>query len=390
MNRASVIYFPSTDMVAVEKLLLSWRDRFSEMGVLALFPEQEKHAVSSLQGLCNQHGIPLCGGIFPQLVYNTSFQPKGMCLLRFDTMPYATMVTSVLPDPASATNTAQAITTDITRHLTDDTPATLFLLLDGMLPNISSLLDELYLRLANRVHYAGVNAGSESFRPMPCLFDNQRIVGDAVLAILLKPHHGAIVEHGYQCETHSLPATSTDGNRIINIDWRPAFEVYQELVLARFNVAITRDNFYEYAVHFPFGILRANHSTLVRIPVMIDDENALYCIGEVPAHSMLTLMDAPQVDSATTLATLQQGLTQLNGSLADQSLLLFYCAGRRLHVGDAGASEELRLFGQMSQAACVAGGLALGEIGETTLRGYPLFHNATLVATVWPNCHEVR
>lgn len=388
MNRESCVYFPTVDVSAIESLLLSWRLSFPEMGVLALLPESEKLSVANLQALCNRLGLSVCGAIFPQLIYDTSFKQAGICLLRFDSMPYATIFTGVAPDSAGAEQAAAAITTEIVTHLDDDTPATLFLMLDAMLPNISTLLDELYLRLANRVHYAGVNAGSETFQPMPCLFDNTHTVGNAILVILLKPHHGAILEHGYQHEMHSLPATSTDRNRIINIDWRPAFEVYQELVLARFGVNITRDNFYEYAVHFPFGILRANHCTLVRIPVMLDDENALYCIGEVPAHSMLTLLDAPRVNSVSTVETLQQGLTQLSGQLTDRTLLLFYCAGRRLHLGNARATEELHLFKQSSQASSVAGGLALGEIGDTTLWGYPLFHNATLVSTVWPNSHE--
>lgn len=275
------------------------------------------------------------------------------------------------------------IAADLGPYLDDNIPATLFLMLDAMLPNIGSLLDELYLRLANRVQYAGVNAGSESFQPMPCLFDSHKVVSNGVLALLLKPHQGAILEHGYQIQENALPATSTDGNRIIQIDWRPAFEVYQELVYSQFGVEIDRDNFYRYAVHFPFGILRANHNVLVRIPVMLDDDNALFCIGEVPAHAMLTLLEAPRVDSLSTLETLQKGLADLRGDPAAKQLLLFYCAGRRQHLGDQAAAEELRVFSQLTQAPVVAGGLALGEIGGSTLWGYPLFQNATLVTADW-------
>jgi len=388
MIRGSLVYFPSLDLASIEQQLLAWRDVFPHMGALALVAEAEKAEIGSLQAVCRRLNIPLCGAVFPQLIYGTAFQQTGICLLRFDAMPYVTLFTRITPDAAGASEIAEIISHDIGRHLDDDMPATLFLLLDAMLPNTSSLLDELYLRLANRVHYAGANAGSETFQPIPCLFDGKQIVGGGALAILLKPHHGAVLEHGYQTDVESLPATSTDRNRIIHIDWRPAFEVYQELVRARFGVEITRENFYEYAVHFPFGILRANHSTLVRIPVMLDDDNALFCIGEVPAHSMLTLLDAPQVNSQSTVETLQQGLAQMSGDSAERELLLFYCAGRRLHLGDERSHDELQLFNRLSKASAVAGGLALGEIGDTTLWGYPLFHNATLVTAVWPSSYE--
>ncbi|AEG00539.1 FIST signal transduction protein [Methylomonas methanica] len=380
MDCGGMIYLSSIDRGTIEGLLLNWRSQFPDMGVLAMIPEAEKSQVAKLQAQCRHHQIPICGAIFPQLIYGSEFRARGICLYRFDTMPYVALHTGV---PDDAHESAQAIATGVSAELADDTPATLFLLLDGQLPNISTLLDELYLRLANRVHYAGANAGSETFQPMPCLFDSHSLVGNGVLVILLKPHQGAVLEHGYQTHAHSLPATSTDGNRIIHIDWRPAFEVYQELVRGQFGVEITRENFYRYAVHFPFGILRANHCTLVRIPVMLDDDNALFCIGEVPAHAMLTLLAAPRVDSLSTVETLQHGLAQLRGRPTANAVLLFYCAGRRQHLGQTAAAEELHTFSRLTQACCVAGALALGEIGESTLGGYPLFQNATLVTADW-------
>jgi hypothetical protein len=378
-----MIYFPSIDLEAIGRLLQKWQQEYPLMGVLVMLPEAEKYAVPGLQTLCRQQQIPLCGAIFPQLIYANQFHGAGICLLRFDTMPFVVLHDRLPCDAAGAAATAETIAADVSPYLDDEIPATLFLLLDAMLPNISTLLDELYLRLTNRVHYAGVNAGSETFQAMPCLFDSQRHGENGVLVLLLKPHQGAILEHGYQIQDNLLPATSTAGNRIIQIDWRPAFEVYQELVRTQFGVEINRENFYQYAVHFPFGILRANHNVLVRIPVMLDDDNALFCIGEVPAHAMLALLEAPKVDSLTTLKTLQHGLSQLQGDTAGRELLLFYCAGRRLHLGDVAATEELRAFSEVTQAGAVAGALALGEIGGSTLWGYPLFQNATLVTAAW-------
>ena len=379
----SMMYFPVIEVDVIERQLLEWLALKPHMGVFIILPEAEKDQVTILQSHFHKHRIPLCGAIFPQLIYGSEFHCTGVCLLRFDTMPYMVLHDHLPHDTTGAAETAELIAAAISPHLEDDIPATLFMFLDAMLPNISTLLDELYLRLANRVQYAGVNAGSETFEPMACLFDGTRIVENGVLVMLLKPHQGAILEHGYQIQDNLLPATSTDGNRIIQIDWRPAFEVYQELVRSQFGVEINRENFYQYAVHFPFGILRANHNVLVRIPVMLDDDNALFCIGEVPAHAMLALLEAPQVDSSSTLKTLQFGLSQLQGDTEDKELLLFYCAGRRQYLSDATASEELLTFNQLTQAAGVAGGLVLGEIGGSTLWGYPLFQNATLVAAHW-------
>jgi len=199
---------------------------------------------------------------------------------------------------------------------------------------------------------------------------------------LLNPHHGAILEHGYCVPPQTMTATSTEGNRIVQIDWRPAFEVYRELVKSRFEVEITRENFYQYGVHFPFGIVRANHSVVVRIPVALGEDGSLFCIGEVAPYAVLALLDAPPVDSTHTLDALTKGLAGIGGSV-QRDVLLFYCAGRRLHLGIAAASAELETFMQRTGAAQVSGALSLGEIGGAAQWDYPLFHNATLVASLW-------
>jgi hypothetical protein len=218
---------------------------------------------------------------------------------------------------------------------------------------------------------------------MPCLFDGSRIIQDGVLAMLLKPHCGAVLEHGYSAPSQMLTATSTEGNRIFQIDWRPAFEVYQEMAYAQYGVTINQQNFYQYAVHFPFGIVCANDSTLVRIPVALEQDGSLFCVGEVPPNALLTMLKAPAVDSAHTTEILMDGLAVIGGSTVGQELLLFYCAGRRLHLGIEAAESELRLLAQRTQAMQIAGALSLGEIGSSTQWGYPLFHNATLVTSYW-------
>jgi hypothetical protein len=383
MDLPGMHYFPSLDDAAIEALLDSWRAAWPQMGVFALLPEAEKGGVERLQAACARRKVTLAGAVFPALVESGEFRTQGVWLLRFDAMPFVALHENLPHDAEGAAQVAKQIGSQIRAQINGDAQVTLFLLFDALVPNISTLLDELYLQLANRVHYVGANAGSETFQPMPCLFDNARTIQNGVLLMLLQPHLGAMLAHGYCAPPEMISATSTVGNRIMQIDWRPAFEVYQELVRAQSGVEVTRENFYQHAVHFPFGIIRANHEILVRIPVALEEDGSLFCVGEVPANAVLTLLEAPKIDSQHTLQTLVQGLTELNGDLAGSEILLFYCAGRRLHLGLEAASGELRQFARMTRAAQIAGALSLGEIGSSLQWGYPLFHNATLVATRW-------
>jgi hypothetical protein len=89
------------------------------------------------------------------------------------------------------------------------------------------------------------------------------------------------------------------------------------------------------------------------------------------------------VDSVETMRVLTEGLSSLNGGPGGAELLLLYCAGRRMHLGIDAATAELREFAQRTGAQRTAGALSLGEIGGSTVHGYPLFHNAALVASLW-------
>jgi hypothetical protein len=376
-------YLSQVEESALGQTLSEWQARFPQMGVCAFLPEAQKEAVEVLQSVCAKKGVPLVGAIFPALVVGGNFETEGVWLLRFDVMPDYALHADLPTDIEGAELKSREIAQHVSSKLAGVDEATLFMLFDAMVPNIGTLLDETYLQLANRVHYAGANAGSETFQPLPCLFDGKRLVSNGVLLVLLPNHKGAILEHGYHAPRKTVYATSTAGNCISQIDWRPAFDVYQELVRDQYSVEITQANFYEHAVHFPFGIVRANHHVVVRIPVVLNDDGSLFCVGEVPANSVLTLLEHPSVDSQETLRVLGNGLQAMNGNSTGKELLLFYCAGRRMHLGIESATTELQEFDKLTAASQVAGALSLGEIGGSTLHGYPLFHNATLVATHW-------
>lgn len=372
-------YLDRLDPASLARILADWRRVWPQSGVLALLAEADKAEVPLLQVAARDAGLPLAGAIFPALVRDRSFVAGGVWLLPLKTMPPHTLLADLPRGEAAALaiQAALAPTLDATAR-----PATLFLLFDAMVPDIASILEGVYLGLADRVRYMGANAGSETFQPMPCLFDAQRLVSGGALCLLLDDGRGAALEHGYLAPLEPVCATATEGNRIESIDWQPAFEVYRDRIRAHYGVELTRENLYQYGVHFPFGLLLANGEVVVRIPVALEDDGSLFCVGEVPANAMLTLLQAPAVDSEHTIDHLAARLGAQFGPVWDLDLLTFYCAGRRLHLGDA-APQELDLLGRRTACARLLGALSLGEIGGLGEGQYPMFHNATLVCRPW-------
>lgn len=366
------------DVVSIEQVLDQWFADQTTGGLIALLPEAEKDQLPILQRVCRERSIPLFGGIFPALIDGARFINHGVCLLPFPAMPPAFLI--------PAADGAEAIGLAVRRGLAT-LPAgtakpTLFLMFDGMLPNIASLLEEIYFALANRVDYVGVNAGSESFQPMPCLFDQNQLIGAGVMGVLLPGDVKTVLEHGFVQPERAMSATASQGNRVVTIDWRPAFEVYQAMIKTEYGIDLTAENFYQYAVHFPFGILRASGEIVVRIPVALADDGSLFCVGEVPENSVLVLLKSPEAGGNACLDRLAKDLNFASAGSSGHRLLAFYCAGRRIHLGVAAETELAELCAR-AQVSELAGALSLGEIGSTQRGGYPVFHNATLVCRPW-------
>ena len=356
----------------IVELLTRLREKSETCGVLALIPEDLKNAVPMLQRNANSVDIPLIGALFPELIFGAQFRRDGILLLELDPMPDYRLLS-----PLSGEQHGWKSAVEVLCQMVESLPigSSLLMIFDGLFGHIGSLLDDLYFELGDYCHYAGVNAGSETFQPMPCLFDRDNWLLDGVLGIALPHHPGAVLNHGYQVPQVAITASAAANNRITQINWQPAFEKYAELVQENYGVTVDRSNFYSMGVHFPFALLRGDGEMLIRIPVSLDDDGSLFCIGEIPEGALLNVAQAIMPGDTQSVANLIDKYRSLQAS----SGIFFYCAGRRLHLGEA-SMQELELLSVSIAPQPLIGALTLGEIGNSPEGGYPLFHNATLVA----------
>ena len=378
-----LIALDSTD---IQPLLEGWKVRWPQMGILALVPEAEKDKIAQLQATVRACHVPLTGAIFPALVTDTGFVTSGAWLLCFEIMPPRFLVGGLGIGQGGIPALKAAIQTTVhaspTARAQGKSP-TLFLIFDGMLPHISTLLDGLHLAFEDALLYGGVNAGSETFQPMPCLFDEDALIGEGVLGLLLPRPTQIVLHHGYPVSQRLMEATSTSGNRIDTIDGRPALETYQNVVFHEYGVTLTRENFYDLAAHFPFGVVTVV-DVLVRIPVAFTDDGALGCVGEIPPNNRLRLLRTPDLERSQCVTKMAQALDPRGTGAARTPLLTFYCAGRRMHFGDD-AALEIEQLKAATQSPGIFGALSLGEINSLEDLSFPRFHNAAIVCISNPD-----
>ena len=362
------VYVKAEELIEQGSLLNHWRLRYPSCGVLALVAEQDRAYIPELQKLAASEDIMLAGAVFPSLIVDNQFINQGIWLLFFQEMPKY----SLLP-LLDSENELSTIATQIESLLSNNNQSGLMLFFDAMLPNISSILDAFYLTLGDAVSYSGVNSGSETFQSIPCLFDQGQIIKNGLLALAMPFIAETYIRHDYLLSAGDFIATSINGNCISQINFEPTFDVYKKIIKGHYNQDMTTDNFYELASHFPIGILLENGETLVRIPVQLNIDGSIHCVGEIPENSLLTVLAAIKSEDETTT----DGVSKYIQSI-DEQCLLFYCAGRRLHLSEGSNMELDRIMQKTNKP--IIGAVTLGEIGSSRRSNYPLFHNAALVS----------
>jgi len=372
----SIKYFQTWDENSVGEAVDSWQSIHPKGGALVLVSEAEQNCVPLLQSLFNTKGVSMTGGVVSALIANDNFTDKGL-IIAFVKEMYPYRLHSLSEEKGRVADSTTEIC-DSLFPMIDEDKKVLLILIDGLFPFISSLLESIYMNLADQVHYIGANMGSNTFQPMPCIFDNQSFIQNGALFILLPDNGEAVLMHGYQSCEKTLPVTSSRNNRITHINWQPALDVYQELVSSYYGIEITRKNFYRLGVHFPFGIVRASGEPLVRIPVSIEPDGSLLCVGEIPDNAMLTLFEATNPDTNN----MMERLASRMGHLQSEAVFTFFCAGRQQHLGKH-AVTEIDVLARRFSPLPLFGALSIGEIGPSYKGAFPLFHNAAVITLPW-------
>ena len=124
---------------------------------------------------------------------------------------------------------------------------------DGLSSNVELMVESLFNVFGLDLHYVGGGAGSLSFEKQPCVVSNEGLKEDAALIVLTDLELGIGVSHGWQSVSDPLKITESDKNRVISIDYKPAYEVYKSIVEPLADTHFTNGNFFTISKGFPFG-----------------------------------------------------------------------------------------------------------------------------------------
>ncbi len=234
--------------------------------VLLFIAEHSKIDLNDLLAALKQRHIPVAGGIFPSVIYGNK---------RFESGIVANVL-PVIAEPSIVTGlNNSSFTLSGLPNIPGGQQYTALVLVDGLTKNIGSFLDRLFRKYGNKVRYIGGGAGSLSFQQMPCLFDSHGIYQDAGLILWVKATTTLGVQHGWKQLYGPFVANKIERTVIHQLNSRPAFEVYSQLIERVTGNILTKENFFSIAKEYPLGIFKPGMDFIVRDPITFTDDKSL-------------------------------------------------------------------------------------------------------------------
>ncbi|MFN3487520.1 MAG: FIST signal transduction protein [Emticicia sp.] len=340
--------------------------RLSKCYFLVFVAEKSASEVPDLINLFRNSRIKIFGGIFPTIIQDTTNHFDGILVIK---MPYVRDVIKFSAKDESTFKTINSL----------DGINSAILLIDAMIPETDSLLRRIYGLLNNKINIFGGGAGFLTLQQKPCLFTEEGIFEDGAVLALLEKESKIGVKHGWEVFAGPFIANSTEKNIIKELNWRPAFEVYKEVIEANSDNVFSDTNFFEIAKTFPFGIRKEGLEYIVRDPFTTNEAGELVCISEIPENSMLQILTGdPEKLIAAAKEVANETFNSQNG---ETCLLVFDCVSRVLYL-DERFEDELAVMKDVykSKSGQIRGVSTLGEIASSGM-GFVDFYNKTIVAS---------
>ncbi len=367
------IVFSSTTELSVLAQALTRVDQDDEVGSLLLFScDENNYPLEAVNALLSGLSKPIIGGIFPQILHQNSAYTTGFVLVGFKETLNVRAIPQLSSDEADYEEAIAQAFDGI------DSSPSLFVFVDGLAKRIASLVDGLYANFGTQTMYIGGGAGSLTFVQKPCLYTSQGLLMDAAVIGFSGAQTALGVGHGWKSIVPDWQVTKVDRNLVQEINYKPAFEVYQQAVNQYSSTPISADNFFSVAQSFPLGINKLGGEKIVRDPIAVTPEGYLVCVGELSQGDYVDLLTAQPKDLFEAAQHTAEAAKEASAGKAVKLVFFIDCISRALFLKEAFNTEVETVRKVTGDQVPLVGALVLGEIANSG-SGYLEFYNKTSV-----------
>ncbi|ABG39055.1 Domain of unknown function DUF1745 [Paraglaciecola sp. T6c] len=351
---------------SVAELMLS-----KPKGIMILCSEEAASWGDDFKQYVGTLDVPIFGGIFPGLILDSRFEPRGILVVGLRNNIRVCVIESVSTCAPVSSNMAYM----------SQSVNSVMILTDALSRQIDGYLQHVLAFLPEDCSVFGGGAGTLEFKAQPCLFSAAGMHQDAMILVEMSTHWDLSVGHGWEILAGPFLANSTDDNCVLELNFEPAAQLYERVVQEHSKLSFDKHEFFDIAKTFPFGLARLDDEVLIRDPLKLEG-SGLVCAGDIPENTMLYIMcgDAEKLIAAASGAV-NQALSTLNDTHEVTDCFLFDCVSRQLFLQDKFATELDLIHREIAPPYRTVGALVLGEI-ELGAGGILSLHNKTAVAAL--------
>lgn len=342
-----------------------------EPGVLnvVFFGEDCKADIPALIAQANKRGLLIAGGVMPAVIYEDQSSTTGLILLHA-AEDFIVKVYEKLND--------QEMDIDLTPIPEEFSSTTI--LIDGYCTGIPRFLERMYERYYNTLTYLGAGCGRLNGGPGQCVFTNDGFFENSALCIFSGRKIRTGVKHGWKKIAGPFLANKARNGVINELDWEPAFDVYQREVARYSGKEVRSTDFFSVARGYPLGIYREGQENVVRDLIRLNDDRSLGCLGEVNKNTSMYILTA---DHESLVMAAHEAASDVAKNISPISLFVVDCITRAMYL-DKEYHRELNAVSGVFQAKNpdiqLHGVLSLGEISSHG-DGYIEFFTKTIVVS---------
>jgi len=348
--------------------LLDVQNNQEVKGLLLFGGDANKPTTHEMEATLKNNQKPLMGGFFPEIMAEGSRKKEGFVMILlceswqikgFESLQGATLDEQLEDFVAQQKHEIRSV----------------FCFVNALWNQKTHLMNALYDAWGPFVNYLGGGAGSLSFQSFPCVFAHQSVIEHGAVVGVMEKHLSLGVAHGWHPISQPIKVTETSGNTIVSLNWKPAFQVYQEWVQSHSKQTINEDNFFEIAKSYPLGLVKLDDEMIIRDPYATVNQT-LQIVDEVPEGEYIRIMNG-NLDSLLEGAKNAVQQASMNHTAAVTQICID-CISRVLFMQED-FEKELVILNQKQKANGI---LSIGEIANPINAPLELF-NKTVVVAQW-------